>query len=182
MAVLNLPLLVLAVDATLVATGFIELDIRSFGLLGPGLSGLVAPVLAVIAAATGLVCGLALPGPRRLRPVIYGKQRPTVTASPDLSHGAVMERLRKAQHIPAAAAPRDDVWFDETGDDHPSELEPLEEDERRIDYELEEEERPTSSGIEEPQDGFHLPDPEQATSELPDDEADDAPPLFGEDR
>jgi hypothetical protein len=128
MAVLNLPLLVLTVDLALVAWGVIDLGVGRIGLLGPELAGPVPPLLAALSAAAGVLCGLALPGPRRLRRGGARKARESVTASADLSAGAVMERLRTAEPVAVVEAPAtaEAVWFDETGEGHPSELEPLE--------------------------------------------------------
>jgi hypothetical protein len=80
LAAVNLPLLILAADALLVASGLFDLGTGG-GLLGPDLGGIVPPLLAVVAAASGLIGGLLLPGPRRLR-MTHGARRPRVTHGP----------------------------------------------------------------------------------------------------
>jgi hypothetical protein len=192
MAVLNLPLLVLAVDATLVASGVIDLGIGEAALLGPELDGPGPPLLAVLSAGAGLLCGLALPGPRRLRPSGRGRPRESVTASADLSHGAVMERLRTAEHVVAVAPLADDLWLDETGENHPSELEPLEldevspleeamnrDDEQTVAEELEFTDSPWPSRFDASPTASDYLEPQPVDSELP---ADDHDALVGEAR
>ena len=127
LAVLNLPLLILAADALLVDSGFLDLG-PGAGVLGPGLSGIVPPLLAVLAAATGLCCGLVLPGPRRLR-LTHGVHHQQVNSAALLSEGAVLERLRTTRAVsrtappaptaPAAPTARDAVSLsDSTQEDH----------------------------------------------------------------
>lgn len=118
LAVLNLPLLILAMDALLVDSGIFDLG-PGAGLLDPALSGVVPALLAVVAAGTGLACGLMLPGPRRLR-LTHGVHHEQVNSAAVLSEGAVMERLRSApQAGRSAPGARDTVWFDQsTEDDH----------------------------------------------------------------
>lgn len=178
MALLNLPLLVLAADATLVASGFVDLGVGDFGLLGPDLGGPGPPLLAVLSAGAGVICGLVLPGPRRLRLTGPGRRARAVTASGEISHGAVMERLRTAAHVPiSAVSPRDTVWFDEMGEDHPSELEPEDEmdpkDEYEADEELEAQEHPWPARSTASSGAVDYLEPEQVASELPSDDDDD---------
>jgi hypothetical protein len=116
MAILNLPLLLLSVDAFLVAAGIIVLDPGTGDVLGPSLVGPVPPLLASCAAGLGLACGVLLPGPRRHR-VERAHALTPVTASAHLSQGAVLERLRSAAVIPAGPPSQEHpVWIDESGE------------------------------------------------------------------
>jgi hypothetical protein len=113
LAALNLPLLILAADALLIESGYVSIG-PGTGLLPSGLTGAVPALLAVAAAGAGLVLGLVLPGPRRLR-LTHGVHGQQVNSAALLSEGAVMERLRSTPPVArAAGSTRDAVWFDDS--------------------------------------------------------------------